>query len=502
MPDLYCPFCGCDDMRVQKSDVAQSGKKRFKCFKCKRRTTTPLYSPPQILPKTKISDLRQSKFFVITSAVNDTEIVSSALAVFKKIAKQFNGCLLVIPTVYKNPDLAHQGVSGSYTWPAEVLPYICNVNFKLNENFMIKGEARIEHCVVNPLAGLNNAGTTVSEIYGHSQVAMRLVAAPKDELPKMLHTTGTISKPNYGGSIRAQKAKHHHSISALVVEVQGDKFWTHELHFDGVGAHFIDQYFTPDKVIKSGAAALVYGDVHARSLEPKIESLLNQVRTRLKPNYNVFHDVHDHHIGSHHNQGDVLFYLRKERSGELRIRDELMKSVKFLKSKENAYVIDSNHDRHLNQWFNRFKPQQDPVNAPLYYELATLVQTEISEGRDTNLFRAFIHKYLPDVTFVNANSVFNIAGVDCSQHGDRGPNGSRGSLQSLSKSGHKMIVGHSHTPGIEKGCYQVGVMSSNLEYAVGLSSRMNSHAIIYPNGKRALFHIVNNQLSPSMRALC
>ncbi len=54
-----------------------------------------------------------------------------------------------------------------------------------------------------------------------------------------------------------------------------------------------------------------------------------------------------------------------------------------------------------------------------------------------------------------------------------------------------MTVGHGHTPGIEKGCHQVGVSTLDLGYVKGLSSHMITHDVIYPNGKRALISIVN-----------
>lgn len=491
---IFCPQCGSD--RINKNGVAGSGRQRYLCRKCKIRTTQVKTAPPQLIKKSKVGEMRKGNFYVITSAVNDTPIIAGALAAFKNLADKNAGKLLIIPTVYKNPDLVHKGLVPGLTWPAEILPYVCNINFKLNEHLMIKGETRIEHCVVNPLAGLNSAGTMLSEIYGHPQVAMEMVATPKSKLPKMLHTTGTISEKNYGGSLRAQKAKHHHSISALIVETEGKRFWTRGVHFDGVGCYDLDKYYSADKMVHSpNAAAIVYGDVHARSVEPAIDAALDVVRAKLNPQYNIFHDVHDHHIGSHHHEGDVLFYLAKEKAGELRIRDELMKSVDFLRGKANAHIVDSNHDRHLNQWFNRFKPQRDPVNCPLYFELAGLMK----DSDEQNLFKLFVNQYLPDVKFIDSDTIFDVAGIDCSQHGDRGPNGARGSVKSLAKSGHKMIIGHSHTPGIEKGCYQVGVMSPNLDYAKGLSSWLNTHAIIYPNGKRALFSIIKNQLSPLMR---
>lgn len=114
----------------------------------------------------------------------------------------------------------------------------------------------------------------------------------------------------------------------------------------------------------------------------------------------------------------------------------------------------------------------------------------------------FIEKHcVAQLNFHNPDEPLMIAGIDCSQHGHRGPNGARGSAKNIARSGHKTFIGHSHTPCIEKGCYQVGVMSPKLEYSVGLTSWCNTHGLIYNNGTRAMFHIVENKLSPTMRKM-
>lgn len=501
--DLWCPFCGHCGMRKLSNDVAQSGRPRYRCQGCHKRTTQPSYAPVQVLPKAKIGEIKKHKFFVITSAVNDTPIIEAAFETFRQIAERNGGCLLVIPTVYKNPDLYHQGVTDGFTWPEEIIPHLCNANVKLNNNLVIKGETRIQHTVINPLAGLNHAGSEASEVYAHSQVAMQMIATPRHNLPKMLHTTGTISQPNYGGSVRAQKAKFHHSISALIIETEGDKFWPRQVHFDGDGAFDLDRYYTPDGYTTGwSVAAMVYGDVHVQALDPKVDQLLKQVNKKLAPEQKVFHDLHDQHVGSHHRKDDVIFGLAKAKQGRLSVRDELMCAVEYLEKHPESFIVDSNHHRHLDQWFNRFNPKNDLVNVDLYFELAELLRADLEEGGDGNLFRLFVHAYCgAEVNFVNPDDRFLIRGIDCSQHGDRGPNGARGSARGFAQSGSKTMVGHSHTPQIEKGCYVVGVMSPDLDYAKGLSSWCNTHGIIYDNGKRALFNIIKGKLSPSMRKM-
>jgi hypothetical protein len=79
-------------------------------------------------------------------------------------------------------------------------------------------------------------------------------------------------------------------------------------------------------------------------------------------------------------------------------------------------------------------------------------------------------------------------------HGDKGPNGARGSLKNLRGVGVKSIIGHSHSPGISEGCYQVGTSSClRLDYNAGPSGWLNTHCVLYANGKRSLINIIGNE---------
>lgn len=501
--DLFCPECGAQGMTAWK-DRAQSGRSRYRCGACGIRTTQPLYSKPQILPKAKISDIKKHRRFLITSAVNDTPLVGVAFETARRMAKELDACLLIVPGVYKNPDLVRQGLLQTYTWPAEVLPYVCDADVQLCPTLWVRGKTRIQYTAANPLQGLNHAGDSNSEIYAHPQIAMEIVATAQDQPRKMLHTTGTLSQKNYGGSPRAKKAEFHHSLGALFIEVEGSKFWPTQVRFTSNGAYLFDRFYTPrgSRAVKS-IPGIVYGDTHVKFLSPTVRKLLDQVRDGLNPEVNVYHDLHDQNLGSHHNEKNALFNLRQNLKRDLSIRAELMLAVKFLEGRKNAAIVDSNHHRHLDQWFNRYKPKAECPNIDLYFELGGMVHADLAAGGDGNLFRLFVERYCgTPIKFVNGAKRFMIAGNDCSQHGDRGPNGSRGSARAFARTGNKTIIGHSHTPRIEKGCYQNGTSTLDLAYAQdSYTSWVMCHTMVYPNGKRGQFWVVENKLSPLMRQL-
>ena len=490
---LYCPACGEQRLYIKGGDVAQSGRKRYMCQACGARTTKPLDHAPQRLPEFKKQP--GCRRFIITSAVNDTPVVRPALDTYRHMADAYGAQLVVVATLYRNPDAVRHGFLESVTWPAEVLPYICDREFSINRNLVVRGDSRIRVTAINPLAGANHAGAMRSEIFGHPQVAMELVPTPKNSIPKMLTTTGTVSQANYGGSFSAKKAEFHHSISALLVEVVGDKFWCRRLGWDGQGVQDLKTYWTPDGEQRPAEVeAVVYGDIHEDVLEPGERRQLMSIIAGMGARYNVLHDLLDMHSGSHHTEGQPLHYLHAKHKN---IRQELDGAVEFLRRVPGAVVVESNHHDHLDQWFNRYNPRRPDHNLPLYYELAHLSAT----AGPGSLFRLYCQARGVDCQWTNANDEFEVAGRDLSQHGHRGPNGARGSAKAFAKTGRKTVIGHSHTPREEKGSMQVGTAGMSHEYATGYSSWAVAHAVGYPNGKWTLIFSVGGKLSPMVEAV-
>ena len=114
-----------------------------------------------------------------------------------------------------------------------------------------------------------------------------------------------------------------------------------------------------------------------------------------------------------------------------------------------------------------------------------------------NPLELYLRKYIknPENTYFHSrNDQVILNGIDFGQHGDTGVNGSKGSLKVFSNTGYRTILGHSHTPGIDKGAYQVGTSSYlQLDYNKGYSSWLHTHCIVYPNGKRSLINIIKGQ---------
>jgi hypothetical protein len=161
-------------------------------------------------------------------------------------------------------------------------------------------------------------------------------------------------------------------------------------------------------------------------------------------------------------------------------------------------VVASNHDNFFARWIMDTDWRRDPDNAGFYLETAKIMVDSV-KMTDSGASRVDPFTYWVDrlkgsapITCLSRDQSFTLGGIELSLHGDQGPNGARGSRENLRRIGVKSIIGHSHTPGIEEGCYQAGTSTPlKLEYNSGPSSWLQAHVILYANGKRAILPIID-----------
>ena len=180
------------------------------------------------------------------------------------------------------------------------------------------------------------------------------------------------------------------------------------------------------------------------------------------------------------------------------VEEELKELADFhnkLTSYTDAKIIyvDSNHDRALDRFLDEANIKFDPENAIIYHELNAKRYRHFKEkGYMPNALELYMSEHTKGAIFPNAT--YSVKGIDVSMHGDIGINGSRGNIHSFNKLGEEAVIGHSHTPGISLGIWQVGTSSLlQLDYNKGPSSWLNTHCLIYKNGKRALINIVEGK---------
>lgn len=466
--------------------------------------------------KTKVT-IEKNKRYVVTSAQNATKVNEPFLKSLLKYCEANDAELVVIPYRYKNPTSiwTHNNLKEEW-WHASIKDYVADHERKIGKHIRIMGNIKIQPTATNPLSGFDTVSGLDSAIFGHPNIEFKSVPAAPNKMPKILVTTGSVTIPNYTDSKAGHKAAFHHKYSAVVVEIDSEEiFHLRHLTSDAKG-HFydLDKKYTQTEVISGQRAlALVAGDIHAEVVsEEAVRALFTDADSLaevVQPENFVFHDLIDGSARSHHNIRDALGRYRKHLFNDNNnVEQSLQKVANFIESisREDTvnYIVKSNHDEHIERWLKEADPNSDPENAKFYHYLKYHQYKSVYENKKFDViefwcenpdeFRGMDEDVFNRTYFLSRNENMEIGGIELSLHGDIGPNGARGSLRNLSRLGQKLIIGHSHTPGISNGSYQVGTTSDLvLDYVRGPSSWLHTSAIIYPDGNVTLITVINGK---------
>jgi hypothetical protein len=448
--------------------------------------------------------------FIVTSAQNATPVEPRVWAALKVAAKHLGAELVVIPLRYKNPTSrwTNEQQAGEW-WAPEVVPHLFNQRKKLGPNLVLVGDVKIQPTAARPLSGFEALTGAESCIIGHPKMQFRAVPSPTGRFPKILSTTGSCTRKNFTDSKAGKLGAFHHFCGAVLVELEGRHFHLRQLNADAATGEFIDldKLFTPEGVRRAPPAlGLALGDTHARFNDPAVDAATfgpGGIVEVLNPRKIVYHDLLDGYSVNPHHEGNPFVALAKGAACMGSAREEVEHAVKFVADRtrgRSAVIVPSNHDNFLARWIIATDWRRSPGNATFYLEtaLAMVRSTRMGPGGTVHAdpFKFWVDKLKGDASIrcLEADERFDLGGVECGLHGDRGPNGARGSLRNLSRIGARVTSGHSHTPGIEEGHYQCGTSTPlKLEYTRGPSSWLNTHCAIYANGKRSLITIIDGK---------
>lgn len=454
--------------------------------------------------------------YVVTSAQNNTPVHDLFLQCLHKFCEVNDARLIVIPYRYKNPTSIFSVTQrDEERWEPAVVPYLVDDMTRLSNNFVLLGNVKIQPTAIQPLSGFDGYTGLDSAVIGHPKIQLVTVPTPSQHLPKILTTTGCVTVPNYTDSKAGWKGEFHHSVAALIVEIDkdGDTHIRH-VHGDDMTGHFydLDKLYTPEEVTDGHrVAALVTGDTHAEFMDDAVKAATytapDSMCAILRPEVIVRHDVEDFYARNHHHRGNDLIAFGKHHFGRDNVEESLQVTASFID--ETTYpdsvniIVKSNHDEALDRWLRENEPKFDHENAVFYYymkfnQMRNVRMTDTG-FKSIDPFEFWCHNPLDQkglqskaqTKFLKRDESFCVSDVELGFHGDQGPNGSRGSIKAFAKIGPKTIIGHSHSPGIHEGCYQVGVSAKlNLEYASGPSSWCHTHCLVYQDGSRSLVHII------------
>lgn len=320
-----------------------------------------------------------------------------------------------------------------------------------------------------------------------------------------------MTQRNYIEQKSGQKSSFHHSYAALLVEVDSEGDWfARQLIAETDTGNFYDlsTKFTCKGVEEGHSVeAIVYGDIHAekkdhKSCRASFGRDCGSMLDKLKPKYQLLHDVIDFTTRNHHNRNDPYFRWKTYRD----CVDNDFKQVGAVllemdRDFSETIVVESNHHQAVERWLKEGDYKNDsPQNALTFLKMQTKIVESILEGQEVNIFEWYLKQNFPSlssVRFLELDESFMVCGedgIECGSHGHNGNNGARGSTQAFQKLGTRHVIGHQHSPSIRDGVYVVGVLGElDMGYNKGGSAWQNCNCVIYPNGKRSLVFIKNGK---------
>jgi hypothetical protein len=525
-----CPDCG--------GPVRSNGKRRgtnirrYQCVgegsdkTCRRRFTDNTKDEPKVREKTEVQTKPalsgDTHVYVFTWAQNATPVHEGFWVALNAYCNSRGADLNVIQGRYRNPTRRGEEADDEW-WVDEVVPHLWNQRADICPALTVLADIPIQPTGKRPLTGLDSHTGGKSGIVGHPKIEMRCIPTPQNDLPKQMQTTGACTIQNYSRSKAGKQGEFHHAIGAVVVEVRGDVFHMRQINALCDGS-FIDlnREYLPDGRIEEAAPALALsmGDWHSGFTDGGVieatfgltDSTGHDMCAVLRPKQLLWDDLLDQYSRNHHHIDNPFISIAKHKDKYYdrgNLADEVeaaCNEVVFYTElaseqaghKVKSVIKSSNHDEALTRYIKERNWKNDPENAEFYLETALEMARRTKMGESgaqyPDAFHVWAERLCPDATLLGRRGSYMIGDIECIYHGDVGPNGARGSIMNFSKIGCKTVIGHSHTPGIVDGCYQVGTSTRlDLEYARGPSSWSNTHCVIYANGKRALLTIIDGK---------
>lgn len=441
------------------------------------------------------------KVFVVTTAVGGAPVHKKFYESLKKYCAVNKAKLLVIPSNYQLFDL-----DPTISKDPDVL--IVFRPLHLNSNVTVH-PIKIDPKQIDPVVGLEAIAKQDKTIIVGSPKQRRRHIANASDFTAVIQSTGAVTKPNYMPHDGVPKrrdtlAMTHHVMGAVVVEVQDDKYF----HFRNIemspDGSFVDLCvrYNPNSIDTETPSVAVLGDYHVTETDPEVERATHDLLTMSTPQYVVFHDFFSGVSINHHEAHNYVLLARRANYGQLSLEEEIKENVKVIKQYLSKYpsstklvFVRSNHDEFLHRYLAR--GDFAPNNRQLSLELAIVA----IQGEDPLVYAykkyGISEKEIKRIMFLKRDEPFVVAGNYLSAHGDIGTNGSRNpGAKGMFRAYGKCIFGHTHTPEIWHGAMSVGTSSKlKLEYNVGASSWMNTHALVYRDGTRQLVNIIEGRFT-------
>ncbi len=430
-----------------------------------------------------------SKNYVITSAQYNSPLNKNFYDSLKNYCEFNNAELIVIP-------MSGKSVQEDVLDSKLDLDTIISNSVRLNSNIRVSDYA-IKPQQIDPVTGLGRfTQTQESTIFASPKQRLKVVPTSNVNIPRMMWTTGALTKPNYNDNRIGRIALGDHVYGAVVVNVKDDKkYQTRPIRALANGT-FVDlgiKYDGNKDPVKAGVEAIVFGDWHVGDTSPLVAKANYNMISELAPKRVVLHDVFNGHSVNHHLiDKNVSKAQRLERSSlEKELSDNYSLLSQISDGPHKTLVVASNHHEFLNRYLESGRYVSDSQNLKI---AARLIPDFIDGKNPYEVGVNYINKLPDSVKFLRRDEDYKVLGWQLGAHGDKGVNGARPGINSTEASFGKSITGHTHTPELLRNTAVVGTSTKlRLDYTDGPSTWMNTNAVLYDNGQIQLVNIIDGQ---------
>lgn len=460
--------------------------------------------PEQYIKAKNKSLDKNKKRFLISWAQNNTPVHKKFLENMKKYAEFIDAEILIIAGRYKNPTSVFTDSDNEF-WDNELLPYLDANRHDVHRYVSIMSDIKIQPTAVNPMIGMQALSGVNSCVFGSPKVQMEMIPVLEGNKPKMMLTTGAITKKNYTDSKAGKVGEFHHTFGFVIIEIKDNEtFFARQVTADDKSGNFVDLFYrvTEDGITKiDSVAGLVLGDIHFGHHDQEVIDTTIELMDTITPNHVVLHDVFDGNSISHHEMKDPFIQYGKEINGSNDLEKEvnlMLDGLEVFNKYKNIVIVRSNHDDFLDRWLKNedWKKQPTYKNSRLYMQYSDILLEQFANNPYSvkGIIPTIINRRFPKFKTLGRSDSYLIKGFECGAHGDLGPNGSRGSLLNFRKLNTKIIVGHYHSPGRKDGAISVGTSTHlRVGYNKGASSWLQSHVLIHNDGRAQHINFIRDK---------
>lgn len=343
----------------------------------------------------------------------------------------------------------------------------------LHEDVSLLADLKIQATSPNPTGRIDSFEGHKSLIVGSPCVEMRSVAVLEASKQKFLHSTGSITEPSFTDTVAGGTAAEHHSYGFAIVDVDSEGVAHIRNVVADLDGSFNDLIFRVSecKVETEYVDTMVWGDSHFAQKDDNVTAAFRTVAKDLGITTSVLHDVWDSESINVHNLKNPIVQHRLAKEGKDCLESELNQMYEeldwFSDNMSKTYVASSNHDDMLDRAMIQSNWTDNMKNAEIFVKMLSLSLS--GEAKD-GIIPFYINKKYPNIHAWGTDDSYVLNGTELALHGHKGPNGSRGNINSFAKLPTPTIIGHSHSPAIKWGSYQVGITCSMKHgYNSGLS---------------------------------